>query len=177
MTRATKQQYRFIALPLIQKTHNQRSARSPLLIQKKFTVKRDDDATSIRISLLLHIHGKINGAHNAVTEFFMDDFFDGSAVCLHIFVKPIKEDLEEPQCPCPSWGMIETLPPLHGADPAALLLFLSAPSAYCPDQAAPRYPHRMSSMGHHIFPGEMSAHPGFPDQPCCLTVFYVPCLT
>ena len=68
----------------------------PLLVGEELAVQRDHHAIAMRIFLLPDIHGEVDGTHDAVSELFMNDFLDGTAIDLHDLIKSVGTTVSVP---------------------------------------------------------------------------------
>jgi hypothetical protein len=53
------------------------AAWSVAAVGEELAVHRDLDAVAFGVGAALHLHFEVDGAHDAVAEFFVDQFFEG----------------------------------------------------------------------------------------------------
>jgi hypothetical protein len=71
---------------------------SPLSIREKFSVVSDDDPVALWIGFFLDVDFKIDGAHDAVAEHFVNQGFHSRAVYLGNFVEAIDQWIYRNAC-------------------------------------------------------------------------------
>ena len=59
----------------------------------KFPVQDDAHAVALRVGFARDVHREVDGAHDAVTEFLVNEFLDGAAIDTHQFVEAIDEGI------------------------------------------------------------------------------------
>ena len=68
-----------------------RPAGLPGFVRQEFSIQIDDHPITFRVFFLADLHGEVDGAHDAVTEFLVDNFFDRRAVHTNHFIQAIDQ--------------------------------------------------------------------------------------
>src|SRR5665811_1942261 len=67
-----------------------RGARSSPVVVEELSIKNDDNAIPACVLAALNVHLEIDGAHNTVAEFFVDQFLYRRSVNVEGLIKPVE---------------------------------------------------------------------------------------